>query len=130
MKNVTSHINLKAPGNWINDPNGFIYYKGKYHLFYQYFPYAPIWGTMHWGHAISEDMVNWEHIGIALFPTKDYDRNGVFSGSALEIDGKLNLYYTAARYVDENIDNIHVSGGKIYQSQAMISSKDGMPGYV
>ena len=41
-------LHLKAPGHWINDPNGFIYYKGKYHLFYQHFPYLPRWGTMHW----------------------------------------------------------------------------------
>ena len=54
-------LHLKAPGNWINDPNGFIYYQGMYHLFYQYFPYAPVWGTMHWGHAVSDDLVNWEH---------------------------------------------------------------------
>ena len=68
-------LHLKSPANWINDPNGFIYYKGKYHLFYQHFPYAPIWGTMHWGHAVSEDLVHWEHKKIALFPTKSYDRN-------------------------------------------------------
>ncbi len=42
-------LHLKAPDNWVNDPNGFIYYKGYYHLFYQYFPYGPRWGTMHWG---------------------------------------------------------------------------------
>lgn len=54
-------LHLKAPGNWINDPNGFIYYEGKYHLFYQRFPYAPMWGTMHWGHAISTDLVHWQH---------------------------------------------------------------------
>ena len=49
-------VHVKAPGNWINDPNGFIYYKGKYHLFFQHFPYAPEWGTMHWGHTVSEDL--------------------------------------------------------------------------
>ena len=88
-------LHLKSPVNWINDPNGFIYYKGKYHLFYQHFPYAPIWGTMHWGHAVSEDLVHWEHKKIALFPTKSYDRNGVFSGSAIEKDEKLYFYYSA-----------------------------------
>ena len=62
-------VHVKAPGNWINDPNGFIYYKGKYHLFFQHFPYAPEWGTMHWGHTVSEDLVHWEYQGIALFPT-------------------------------------------------------------
>lgn len=80
---IRDTLRLKAPGNWINDPNGFIYYRGKYHLFYQYFPYMPEWGTMHWGHAVSEDLVHWEHLGVALFPSKDYDRNGVFSGTAL-----------------------------------------------
>ena len=78
-------LHLKAPGNWINDPNGFIYFKGKYHLFYQYFPYAPVWGTMHWGHAVSEDLIHWEHLGIALFPTKAYDQNGASGKHAIFI---------------------------------------------
>lgn len=72
-------IHLKAPKGWINDPNGFIYYKGKYHLFYQHFPYAPKWGRMHWGHAVSDDMTDWEHLDIALFPTKNDDSDGCFS---------------------------------------------------
>lgn len=110
----------------MNDPNGFIYYKGKYHLFYQYFPYAPMWGTMHWGHAVSGDLVHWEHLGTALFPTKAYDRNGVFSGSALEKDGKLYLYYSAVRYLEMDDENIHVAYQDRYEtSQAMIESDDG-----
>ena len=68
-------LHLKSPVNWINDPNGFIYYKGKYHLFYQHFPYAPIWGTMHWGHAVSEDLVHWEQKKIALFPNRPEEGN-------------------------------------------------------
>ena len=124
MKKDTLH--LKAPGNWMNDPNGFIYYRGKYHLFYQHFPYAPVWGTMHWGHAVSEDLVHWEHLDIALFPTKYYDRNGVFSGSALEKDGGLYLYYSAVRYLENDPENIHVSLPEQFEtSQAMIVSKDG-----
>ena len=120
-------LHLKAPGNWINDPNGFIYYQGRYHLFYQYFPYAPVWGTMHWGHAVSEDLVHWEHLGIALFPTKDYDRNGVFSGSALEKDGELWLYYSAVRYLEEQADNIHRAGEEGFEtSQALVVSGDGV----
>ena len=66
---IKDTLHVKAPGNWINDPNGFIYYKGNYHLFYQYFPYAPEWGTMHWGHAVSEDLLHWRHLGVALYPT-------------------------------------------------------------
>lgn len=119
-------LHLRAPGNWINDPNGFIYYKGKYHLFYQYFPYAPVWGTMHWGHAVSEDLVHWEHLGIALFPTKAYDQNGVFSGSAIDKDGRLYLYYSAVRYLETDAENIHVAPNDHYEtSQAMIVSEDG-----
>lgn len=120
-------MHLKAPGNWINDPNGFIYYKGKYHLFYQHFPFLPRWGTMHWGHAVSEDLVHWEHQGISLYPSKSYDRNGVFSGSAVEVDGKLYLYYTAIRYEQENPDNIHRAlNNKFLASQAMLISPDGV----
>ena len=51
-------LHLTSERNWMNDPNGLIYYKGKYHAFYQHFPYATQWGTMHWGHAVSDDMVN------------------------------------------------------------------------
>lgn len=118
-------LHLKAPENWINDPNGFIYYKGNYHLFYQHFPYAPMWGTMHWGHAVSRDLVHWTHEKIALFPTKSYDRNGVFSGSAIEKDGKMYLYYTANRYLKEQDENVHLADGECEESQAMILSEDG-----
>ncbi len=123
---IKDTLHLRAPGNWINDPNGFIYYKGKYHLFYQYFPYAPQWGTMHWGHAVSEDLLHWEHLGVALYPSKDYDRNGVFSGSALEKDGKLYLYYSAVKYLETEAEDIHHAKNDAFEtSQAMVISEDG-----
>lgn len=119
-------LHMKAPGNWINDPNGFIYYRGEYHLFYQYFPYAPRWGTMHWGHAVSRDLVHWEHLGVALYPTKGYDQNGVFSGTALELDGKLCLYYSAVRYLRQDEEDIHIPHDDAFvTSQAMVISEDG-----
>lgn len=100
-------LHFTAPYHWINDPNGLIYYKGNYHIFYQHFPYDNKWGTMHWGHAITKDFVNFEHLPIALYPSKDFDRNGCFSGSAIEIDGQLYLYYTAIKYAKENPSNVH-----------------------
>ena len=124
---VRHTLHLKAPGNWINDPNGFIYYKGRYHLFYQYFPYAPVWAMMHWGHAVSEDLIHWEHLGVALFPSIYEDQNGCFSGSAVEVDGKLNLYYTGIRYLKADPKNTHAClDNQLRASQLMISSEDGM----
>lgn len=65
---------------WMNDPNGLVYHKGVYHLFYQYYPEDIVWGPMHWGHAVSKDMLHWEHKPIALYP----DEHGyIFSGSAV-----------------------------------------------
>jgi fructan beta-fructosidase len=55
---------------WMNDPNGMVYYKGIYHLFYQYYPEDIVWGPMHWGHATSTDLIHWTHKKIALFPDK------------------------------------------------------------
>lgn len=72
------HFTPKA--NWMNDPNGMFYHKGKYHLFYQYYPDSTVWGPMHWGHAESVDLVHWQHLPIALYP----DSLGlIFSGGAV-----------------------------------------------
>lgn len=118
---------LTAPKHWINDPVGFIYYQNNYHLFYQYFPYENIWGTMHWGHATSKDLVNWIDQGIALYPSKEYDANGCFSGSALEVNHKMYLYYTSIVYQQSNPDNIHIAanGHEFLASQSMLISDDG-----
>ena len=120
-------IHFKAPNCWINDPNGFIWYKGQYHLFYQCFPYSAHWGRMHWGHAVSKDLVNWEEKGIALFPSKTDDRSGCFSGSAIEYKDKMYIYYTGVNYTEEDPENINCCiNDKFTAAQLMITSEDGM----
>lgn len=88
-------FHLSTRTGWMNDPNGFSYYKGQYHMFYQYYPYDTKWGAMHWGHAISKDLLHWEYLPAALAPDEAYDKDGCFSGSAIELpDGRQLLMYT------------------------------------
>lgn len=87
------HLSVRT--GWMNDPNGFSYYKGRYHLFYQYYPYEARWNSMHWGHAVSEDLLHWEYLPAALAPDERYDKDGCFSGSAVTLpDGRQLLMYT------------------------------------
>lgn len=73
-------VHFTPDRNWMNDPNGLLYYKGKYHLFYQHNPSGILWGNMSWGHAVSSDLFNWEHLPVAIPCT---DTEGIFSGSAV-----------------------------------------------
>lgn len=99
---------------WMNDPNGLIFFQGRYHVFYQHYPYAARWGQMHWGHAVSDDLVHWEKLPIALYPDMEYENDGgCFSGSAVEKDGRLYLFYTS------------VSHG-LGQTQSVAYSDDGL----
>lgn len=103
----------------MNDPNGLIYYKGWYHLFYQYNPEGCDWGSMHWGHAVSKDMFHWKDLPIALYPDQVYDKHkdgGCFSGSAVEKDGILYCFYTSTTY----------KNGKMIQTQSLALSEDGV----
>ncbi len=107
---------LTPPVGWMNDPNGFVYYKGKYHCFYQFHPFAATNGVMYWGHAVSEDLVKWEQLGVAIAPDMNYDRDGCWSGTAVEKDGRLYLIYTG--HTEKN--------GKRVQTQNIAYSDDGV----
>lgn len=107
-------FHFSAPVGWLNDPNGFSVFKGEYHLFYQYYPYAVHWDSMHWGHAKSRDFVKWEYLPAALAPDQDYDNFGVFSGGAVASEGKQYLMYTGVE------ERTLADGGKqIFQNQCL-----------
>ena len=109
---------------WINDPNGFSCYQGEYHLFFQYHPYDNNWGPMHWGHVKTRDFVQWERLPVALAPDMEYDKDGCFSGSAVETpDGKHLLMYTGVyriigedgRLQDRQIQCVALGDGVNYE---------------
>jgi beta-fructofuranosidase len=105
-----------APGAWINDPNGMIYFKGEYHLFYQIHPFSEENGLKHWGHAKSSDLIHWEHLPIALAPSEEFEQNGCFSGSAVDHNGVFTVFYTG---------NVASPGYK-KQVQCIATSEDGI----
>ena len=105
---------ISAPSGWINDPNGFIFYKGQYHLFYQHHPYSPNWDTMHWGHVVSDDLAHWRHLPVALAPDTDYE-GMCYSGSAVEQGGDMVLLYTGHRMKEADME-----------VQCLAKSRDGL----
>lgn len=94
-KSHTPLIHFTAPYGWLNDPNGLCQFNGKFHLFYQHNPFATHFGRICWGHATSTDLISWQNEKVALKPQNSYDYAGVWSGSAIEKDSELYLFYTA-----------------------------------
>ena len=119
-------LHFSPKKNWMNDPNGMFYYKGKYHLYFQHHPYSNVWGPMHWGHAISKDLISWVEQPIALFP----DNLGtIFSGSAVvdhnntsgfgtEINPPIVAIYTNHNSTEANEGSIK------FQNQSIAYSLD------
>ncbi|UJF36452.1 GH32 C-terminal domain-containing protein [Paenibacillus hexagrammi] len=86
-----------APGQWMNEPHAPLYFNGKYHIFYQFDPQGPYWHQIHWGHAVSDDMVHWKDMPVAIAPTAGSETpDGVWSGSSVVDDnGNPALFFTA-----------------------------------
>ncbi len=110
------NYHYKPKKGWVNDPNGLVYFKGYYHIFYQHAPNFEIPGKqpMHWGHARTKNFVNWEELPVALFPDKDYDNNGCWSGTATVKDDVLYLFYAS------------IKGKKKIQTVSVAYSTDGI----
>lgn len=112
--NTRFQYHFEPQKGWMNDPNGLIYFRGQYHAFFQHNPYAPVWGQMHWGHAVSDDLIHWRELPIALYPDQEYENDGgCFSGSAIGKDGKLYLFYTSV-------------SRDLHQTQSVAYSDDGI----
>jgi beta-fructofuranosidase len=104
------------PSNWMNDPNGVIQWQGQYHLFYQHNPGGPLWGDMHWGHAVSPDLIHWQDLPLAIAPTPGSpDEAGIFSGCIVNHDGTPTVFYTGTRGERNNI-----------QTQCLATSADNL----
>ena len=118
-------FHLLPPHNWMNDPNGPIWWKGKYHLFYQLNPHAAVWGDMHWGHAVSPDMIHWHHEPVALAPTPGAaDSEGCFSGSAVVYNGVPTFIYTGVQNAPPEKATIRDGNDKLRETQMLATAED------
>ncbi len=119
MAHETPHTSLlfhyRPQKGWINDPNGLVWFRGYYHIFYQHAPNfeTPWHESMHWGHARTKDFIRFEELPVALFPDQPYDQDGCWSGTAVVKDDVLYLLYacvkgeTQAVAVAYSTDGVH-----------------------
>jgi beta-fructofuranosidase len=108
-----------APANWLNDPNGLCFWQGAYHLFYQHNPHAAVWGPMHWGHAVSDDLLHWRHLPIALAPTPGGpDADGCWSGVLVDDGGLPTIVYSGHQTRAGRRDDV--------QLPCLATSRDGL----
>jgi beta-fructofuranosidase len=118
-------FHLLPAANWMNDPNGPIYWKNHYHMFYQYNPNGAYWGDMHWGHAISTDMVHWKHLPVAFSPTPGGpDADGCFTGTSVVQDGEVVVLYTGIRLVPQEQATSKAGAQSFLETQCLATSTD------
>ena len=116
------NYHLMPPTGWLNDPNGLCYFKGEYHVFYQYSPLDPEGSDKFWGHYTSKDLINWKKEEVALLSDEAFDKDGVYSGSALIDDDTIHFYYTGNVKHEGNYDYIYEGRG---HNTVLVTSKDG-----
>jgi beta-fructofuranosidase len=118
-------FHLLPAKNWMNDPNGPIYWKGRYHMFFQYNPNAAVWGDMHWAHAVSADLVHWRHLPVALAPTPGWDdTDGCFTGSAVDDHGSATILYTGVKTVTPERATLRDGVQNFREVQCLATSDD------
>ena len=118
-------FHLLPAKNWMNDPNGPIYWHGLYHMFFQYNPNAAVWGDMHWNHAVSEDMIHWRHLPIALAPTPGWaDAGGCFTGSAVDDNGVAAILYTGVQETSFERATLRDGHHNFRETQCLATSSD------
>lgn len=118
---LTHH--LMPPVGWLNDPNGLCFFKGRYHVFFQYSPFEVEGGLKCWGHYSSENLIEWRYEGAPLLPDSPDDCHGVYSGSALVEGGKMHLFYTGNVKLDGDYD--YINNGRV-TSTIHVESEDGI----
>ena len=118
-------FHLLPAKNWMNDPNGPIYFRGKYHMFFQYNPLAAVWGDMSWNHAVSEDMMHWRHLPVAMTPTPGGpDSFGCFSGSSIAVGDRVYVVYTGTQKSSDALATIRDGANNIEETQCLAWSDD------
>jgi beta-fructofuranosidase len=118
-------FHLLPAKNWMNDPNGPIFWKGNYHMFFQYNPNAAVWGDMHWAHAVSLDMIHWRHLPVALAPTAGWaDADGCFTGSAVDDHGTAAIIYTGVKSSTPELATLRDGKQNLREVQCLAASHD------
>lgn len=107
---------ISAPMGWLNNPAGITYFQRQYHVFYQYHPYNVAWGHNQWGHAVSDNLIDWRHYPPAIIPRENYERHGCLTGTALVQNNYMTVFYTGT-FTEGNVTK---------QSQNVAISSDGI----
>jgi beta-fructofuranosidase len=118
-------FHLLPARNWMNDPNGPIFWNGQYHMFFQYNPLAATWGDMSWNHAVSPDMIHWTHLPVAMTPTPGSpDAFGCFSGTGIKVGSRAYFVYTGVVQSTPEAATLRDGSSNLLETQCLAWSDD------